>query len=66
MDEAPEEVSDSCLTGADVLVEHLGALHTDQAHASCGHCCLHNVGLATARRAVQQHTCAQPQRCPAP
>ena len=65
-DGAPEEVSDSCLTGTDVLVEHLGALHADQAHAGGGHCSRHNVGLATAWRAIQQHTCAQPQWGPAP
>ena len=65
-DGAPEEVSNSCFTGANVLVENLRALHTDEAHAGGSHCSRHNVGLATAWRTIQQHTCAQPQWGPVP
>lgn len=64
--EAPEEVSHSRLAGANVLVEHLRALHTDQAHPCSRHCSRYDVGLAAAWRAVQQHSRTQPQRSPAP
>lgn len=60
----PEQVSHGGLAGADVLVEDLGPLDADKAHARGGHRGRHDVRLAAAGRPVQQDPRAQPQRRP--
>ena len=69
---APEEVADGGLTGANVLVEHLGPLDADEAQPRGRDRRPDHVRLAAARRTVQQHPCGggiallDPMRCGPP
>lgn len=61
----PEDISNGCFAGSNVLVQKLGSLDAHEARSRRCHGSCHDVRLATSWWAIQQQASPQAQRCPA-